>query len=193
MPSLQQEVRDYLTRQGASFSDNTESFKDLDFTISGKGETVFRLEVKEKRKPYSASHWLTKIPEADLFILDDLTVRKCINYAPRCGVLVRDTARSRYCFFSVVDLAMMPRERVNRTINNRRKALKGKWLINLNDGLPAGCLEDGFEHIRTYLRNLDEILFERLECHGNYAGETVAMAGITRKPHHWTSDVRDTR
>ncbi len=139
------------------------------------------------------SHWPTTVPEVDLFILDDLTVRKCIGHAPRCGVLVRDSARSRYCFFSVVDLALMPRERVNRTIDNRKRTLKGKWLINLNDGLLSDSLEGAFEHIRAYLRNLDEILFERLECHGQYAGETVALAGITREPHHWTSDVRDTR
>jgi hypothetical protein len=193
MRSLQQEIRDYLKKQQADFSDNTESFKDLDFTIFSHGESIFQLEVKEKRKPYNASHWPTEISETDLFILDDLTVRKCINHAPRCGVLVRDSARARYCFFSVVDLAMMPRERVNRSIDNRKKALKGKWLINLNDGLLAGNLEDAFDHIRTYLRNLDEILFERLECYGQYDGETIALAGVTRQPRHWTSDVRDTR
>jgi len=193
MLSLQQEVRDYLKRQQADFSDNTKSFKDLDFTISSHGDPIFQLEVKEKRKAYNASHWPTEIPEADLFILDDLTVRKCISHAPRCGVLVRDSAQTRYCFFSVVDLAMMPRQRVNRAINNRKQALKGKWLISLKDGVPANNLEDAFEHIRSYLRTLDEILFERLECHGQYAGETVALAGITRQPRHWVSDVRDTR
>ena len=106
---------------------------------------------------------------------------------------MRDSARSRYFFFSVIDLAMMPRERVNRAIDNRKKTLKGKWLININDGLLADNLEDAFEHIRTYLRTLDEILFERLECHGQYAGESVVLAGVTRQPRHWKSDVRDTR
>ncbi len=54
MLSLQQEVRDYLKRQQADFSDNTRSFKDLDFTISSHGDPIFQLEVKEKRKPYNA-------------------------------------------------------------------------------------------------------------------------------------------
>ena len=126
MSSLQQEVRDYLTRQGASFSDNTESFKDLDFTISGKGETVFRLEVKEKRKPYRCVPLADRDPRSRSVHTGRSDGAQVHQLAPRCGVLVRDSARSRYCFFSVVDLAMMPRERVNRTINNRKADAQGQ-------------------------------------------------------------------
>lgn len=193
MISLQQEVREYLTGQGIGYVDHTTSFKALDFTIGRDGMAYFELEVKEKRQPYRADRWPISIPEPDLFILDDLTVRKCLRLAPRSGVLVRDSCRSRYGFFSVVDLALMPRVRVNREIDRGTKAFKGKWMVDLNNSALSNSLDGAFQHIRTYLMEMDSILSESLPCYGAYLGEEIVVAGETRQPRHWEVDVQATR
>ncbi|MCB0150750.1 MAG: hypothetical protein KDE01_24260, partial [Caldilineaceae bacterium] len=96
-------------------------------------------------------------------------------------------------FFSVVDLALMPRVRVNRRIERNAPDLKGKWIIDLRNGKAAPALDDLLGHVNTYLDSLHAILYEVHPCYGEYVGETVGEGGITRRPDHWENDVRDTR
>jgi len=139
------------------------------------------------------NNWPKFGEEANLFILDDLTVRKCLAYSPKSGILVRDNLRNQYIFLSVVDLALMPRLRVNRPIQRNVSALKGKWLINLNNGSRAESIEAIFPAIRQYVDASDKILFDTNECYGQYEGEDIGSGGITRKPAHWNIDVESTR
>ena len=191
--SIEQEVKQYLERSGQRFVDNTAAFDALDFTILIGESAVFYLEVKEKRQPYNPANWPAFAPEVDLFILDDLTVRKCLGYAPRAGVLVRDNTQSSYYFFSVIDLALMPRLRVNRPIQRNAADLKGKWLVNLQNGFQADNLTDAFVHLNHYVQALPSILCEWHTCYGDYVGETIGNAGIVRNPTHWVSDIQATR
>jgi hypothetical protein len=193
MPSLEQEVKQCLSDNGVSFLDRSDSFKDPDFTILLNGSPYFHLEVKEKRQKYNMKNWPRYIEEPDLFILDDLTVRKCLAYSPKSGIVIRDNLRELYSFFSVVDLALMPRRRLNHRIELTIPAWKGKWLINLNHGLNAGTIEEIFSGIRQYVETSDRILFETIECYGQYEGEEIARGGITRKPADWDTDVEATR
>jgi hypothetical protein len=151
------------------------------------------LEVKEKRQAYNPRNWPPFAPEADLFILDDLTVRKCLAYAPRAGILVRDNLQRFYCFFSVIDLALMPKVRVNRAIERQMQDVKGKWLINLQNGARAASLEGSFAHLQHYLQELPTILFEHHPCYGQYVGEEIGSGGVVRHPGHWDTDVQSTR
>jgi len=192
-PSLEQEVKRFLVNKGVEFHDQSDSFKHLDFTILLHNAPYFHLEVKEKRQKYNMNHWPPYVDEASLFILDDLTVRKCLAYAPKSGVLVRDNVRSMYTFLSVVDLALMPRLRVNRPIQRTTPALKGKWLIDLNNGASADSIETIFSTIRRYVDASDKILYDTIECYGHYEGEEIARGGITREPSHWDTDVDATR
>jgi hypothetical protein len=191
--SFEQEVKRYLQRARIRFTDNTTSYKKPDFTLHLAAEQRFFLEVKEKQKPYDPRNWPPFAPERDLLILDDLTVRKCLGYAPRAGVMVRDSVQQIYVFFSVVDLALMPKLRVNRTIARQVQDLKGKWLINLRNGERAPSVEQCFTHLQRYLQELPVILFEHHPCYGRYAGEELGSGGITRRPGHWDTDVRSTR
>ena len=77
-----------------------------------------------------------------MFILDDLTVRKCLGFAPRAGVAVKDVVGKRFVFYSVIDLALMPRVRVNRRIERNKPDLKGKWIVDLRNGKRATTLDD---------------------------------------------------
>lgn len=192
--SFEQEIKNYFAQENIQFSDGSSSYDQLDFTINDKhGQPVFHLDVKEKRQKYNLMNWPKFAPESDSFILDDLAVRKCLAHAPKSGILVRDNIRERYFFFSVIDLALMPRKRVNRPINKNQPDIKGKWLVNLRNGKEAKSLDEAISHIRHYLRDMDTCLFESLECYGDYAGEKVAVGGIVRKPEHWDKDVQSTR
>jgi hypothetical protein len=156
-------------------------------------EAQFFLELKEKRQPYALKNWPDFAPEPELFILDDLTVRKCLAYAPRSGVLVRDNLGHRYAFFSVIDLASMPRLRVNRGIQNVVEDVKGKWLIDLRNGHPAGDLGEALQTVRSYAKNLPHILFEEHACYGDYVGEQIDAGGVIRRPGHWQTDATANR
>jgi hypothetical protein len=191
--SVEQEIKAYLQHAGIPFTDHTTAYKQLDFTITFAPEQLFYLEVKEKRQQYNPQNWPQAAPEAEMFILDDLTVRKCLAYSPWSGVLVRDNLTCRYVFFSVVDLALMPKTRVNRAINRNQPANKGKWIINLRNGQAADQLADALAYAQHYLRGLPTTLFDVLECYGDYVDEDVERGGITRNPEHWQVDVQATR
>lgn len=191
--SAEADVRAYLTGQKIPFTDNTDSYTELDFTLLKEDAPVFHLEIKEKRQTYRTDRWPDFAPEPDLCILDDLTVRKCLGFAPASGILVRDNVRSLWAFFPVIDLALMPKLRVNRAIHNRSADVKGKWLLNFSNGSLAGSLAVAFDSIRSYHANLPTILHDIHSCYGDYVGEEIGRGGSTRRPDHWTQDVRETR
>jgi hypothetical protein len=192
--SMEQEIKNYFAEREIPFSDNSTSYADLDFTIMDEsGLALFRLDVKEKRQRYNMQNWPAFAPEVDLLILDDLTVRKCLAYAPQSGILVRDNLVQRYLFFSVIDLALMPRQRVNRLINRNRPQRKGKWLINARNGQIAPSLHRCMDHLQGYLDQLDTPILTLTACYGSYVDETIDSAGIVRNPSHWNTDVQDTR
>jgi hypothetical protein len=191
---MEQEIKTYFVQQGIPFADHSASYEDLDFTILDRsGLPLFRLDVKEKRQRYNMQNWPAFAPEADLLILDDLTVRKCLAYAPQSGILVRDNLVQRYIFFSVIDLALMPRQRVNRPINRNQPEQKGKWLINARNGQIAPSLHRCMDHLRDYLDQLDTTILTSTPCYGTYVDETIDSAGIVRNPAHWDADVKGTR
>jgi hypothetical protein len=191
--SLEKEVKSFLSRKEVKFRDNSSSYRCPDFTVLYKNEPYIYLEVKEKRQEYNISNWPEYVEEKNLFILDDLTVRKCLHYSPISGVLVRDNVRGIYVFLSIVDLALMPRKRLNRSIRRKVSSLKGKWLIDLRNGVRTKSIKDAFSKIREYIEAKDEILFETNECYGDYRGEEIVRGGITRRPFHWETDVESTR
>jgi hypothetical protein len=87
----------------------------------------------------------------------------------------------------------MPRIRVNRQIHKTESHLKGKWLINLQNGKETKTLHLAINEIRNYLDNLDAYLYEVLDCYGKYVGEAIDQGGIIRQPSHWDIDVQSTR
>jgi hypothetical protein len=108
----------------------------------------FALEVKEKRQAYTVQAWPQNTPEAHMFILDDLTVRKCLGFAPRAGVAVKDVVGKRFVFYSVIDLALMPRVRVNRRIERNKPDL-GQMDRGLRNGKRATTLDDLLVHLQV--------------------------------------------
>lgn len=95
--------------------------------------------------------------------------------------------------FSVVDLYLMPKQRVNRTLKKNVQTLKGKWPIDLRNGQQFDGLADLFAGIDQYLDQREAIFLHTLACYGNYLGEEISRGGIDRVPQHWQIDVEETR
>lgn len=194
MISFEQEVRSFFEAAGMDYDNQCGSTETLDFGFGDRdGKRYFRFDVKEKRQRYNPKHWRSPIPEAHLFILDDLAARKVLAYAPNSGIVVRDNVHSHYIFFSVVDLFLMPKVRVNRVINNQISGLKGKWLVDLRNGVYCDSLAKVFQAIAHYLDSRKEIFTAVLACYGSYQGEIIDVQGIPRRPGHWEIDVSETR
>jgi hypothetical protein len=191
--SFEQEIKKYLQQKSIKFFDRSSAYDQLDFTILKNDQPAFHFDAKEKRQTYNLSNWPKFALQTDLFILDDLAVRKCLAYAPKSGILIRDNLRQKYFFFSIIDLALMPRLRVNRQIHRNQPDLKGKWLINLRNGKESESLDEAIKYIRAYLQKMNSYLFNVHECYGDYVDENIDHGGIVRRPTHWDTDVQGTR
>lgn len=192
---FEQEIKAYFILHKIAFQDNSDSFRKLDFSFGDKAaKRHFSFDVKEKRQPYTKANWPdTKIPEPHLFIMDDLAARKILAYSPNSGLVVRDNMSGCYVFFSVVDLFLMPKKRVNREIRKHVQGMKGKWMTDLRHGRRFEKLADVFKEIEIYLNSREDIFVRILECYGDYTGEEIPKGGITRRPEHWSTDVKETR
>jgi hypothetical protein len=72
-----------LTRLGSS----TNAMNRLDFSVLGPGERLCQIELKAKRQPYRGrSDLRPEVNEADLFILDELALRKICERSVRSAI-----------------------------------------------------------------------------------------------------------
>jgi hypothetical protein len=113
---------------------STSSFDHLDFQILAPGERLVELEVKAKHQPLSDG-WRQLRPDvdpADLFVLDELALRKIVDAGRYAFLLVRDVPRARWVLWSAGDLLVASRVRHVRQIQKGRLPMrKGKLLFNL--------------------------------------------------------------
>jgi len=194
MLSLEQEIKEFLKLHGTQYQEGCNEFDELDFCIHSQQRGDFHFDAKEKIQNIQPANWPDiGVPEEFFFILDDLAARKTLLKSPRSGIVVRDNLNSIYYFFSIVDLFLMPRVRVNRRIERNIPTLKGKWLVDLRNGTKARNLQEVFKAIAQYTDSFDEIFQNTLECYGSYNGEIIGQGGITRRPEHWNKDVSSTR
>lgn len=194
MKSFEQEIKLFLQAQSLNYKDNSSSFKRLDFSVQLNKEWVFHFDAKEKRQTYNLRNWsLTADAEPHTFIIDDLAARKILAYAPYSGMVVRDNLLGGYFFFSVIDLFLMPKRRLNRPIHKEKKALKGKWLIDLRNGRKCQDMAQVLTSFHQYIDKREELFINHLPCLGNYVGENIGQGGMVRQKEHWDIDVKETR
>ena len=111
---------------------STTSTDRLDYQVLGPGDRLVQLELKAKRQPYQG--WEAHrpdVPEPELFILDELALRKIVD-AGRYGFLVvRDVPRNRWCVWGMAELLLAPKGRVSRRLATGRRAraepARGAW------------------------------------------------------------------
>ena len=195
MISLEQEVKAYFRSQNMAFEDNCRSFSRLDFAFGNRQQgRRFFFDAKEKRQPLNMQNWpISTVPQEHLFVLDDLAARKVLAYAPQSGLVIRDNLRQSYHLLTVVDLFLMPKQRVNRPIENEVQVMKGKWLLDLRSSFTSAGLDGIVARVNTYLDQHDAIFFKQLACYGHYAGEEVHDQGTILRPGHWEIDISATR
>jgi len=196
MQSLEQEFKTFLKSRNVKFTDNCESYKLLDFTLNNfSNGKDFHIDVKEKRQKINTKNWptITETDEEHTFIIDELAARKIIAYAPHAGLIIRDNIYERFYWFSILDLALMPKYRLNRSIQKSTLQQKGKWVIDLRNAAKSKSLSDVFVSIEKYCTDIVTLCTEYLPCYGTYHAENIAQGGATRKPGHWDVDVKETR
>lgn len=194
MLSFEQEIKDFLKTNHFEYTDNSSSFKRLDFSVKLDDTWKFHFDAKEKRQHYNLRNWQLK-PEQEpfTFITDDLAARKILAYAPYSGMVVRDNLLGGYYFFSVLDLFLMPKTRVNRPIFKEKEALKGKWVIDFRNAHKCNSMAEVIAIFKKIIERREDIFLNKLECFGEYLGEEIGQRGEVRKASYWDIDVKETR
>lgn len=100
--------------------DETSSNDRLDFWVPG-----LYLEVKEKRQRLT-ERWqiVPGVPEEDLFVMDELTVRRSLRHFPEAYFLLRDVPMQRMFLASITEMVCADRVR-------RDRDRKGKWVLDI--------------------------------------------------------------
>lgn len=121
---FEEEVGTWLGPHRISYTNSTDR---LDHWVPG-----FYLEVKEKKGPLSArwtEHW-PGVPPEELFVLDELSVRKAAEFFPHCYFVLRDRPGGMRLFLARIDeIFCAERVRLNRVGPTGHP--KGKWLLDL--------------------------------------------------------------
>jgi hypothetical protein len=112
-------------------SSSTASLDRLDYQLLGPGERLCELELKTKRQPYRGWAYLRpELAELDVFILDELALRRVVDAGRYAFLLVRDTPGRRWALWSTAELVLATKVRVSRQLATSGTS-KGKLLIDL--------------------------------------------------------------
>lgn len=114
-------------------SSSTSSLDRLDYQLLGPGERLCQLELKAKRQPYRGWAGLRPdVAEADLFILDELALRRIVDAGRYAFLLVRDVPGDRWALWSTAELVLTTKVRASRRLDVGPQRAKGKLLIDLS-------------------------------------------------------------
>lgn len=116
---FEQEVSDAL---GVPHITNFTSPTALDIWVPG----VY-IEVKEKRQRLTQRwHLLPGVPEHNLFVMDELTVRRAGKHYPYVMFVIRDVPQQRLFAAPIWEVNSVERARRNRVG-------KGKWIVDMTN------------------------------------------------------------
>ena len=112
----------------------THSLDALDFTVLGPGERLAQVELKAKHQTYRGWTQLRpELAEADLFILDELALRKIVDVGRYAYLVVADLPTGRWCVWSTADLVLATKVRTVRGLATGAGRLKAKVLIDFRE------------------------------------------------------------
>lgn len=148
---FEQQVADVLEKQTHGIVTRFDSVNELDIWVPG----LF-LDVKEKRQRYGKRFtdlW-PDLDERNMFILDELSVRKAMVKDPRSAYfLLRDVpGGDRLFIVSALEVASGERVRVDRETSPGRR--KGKWLIDLGGCRRLPALDQLFEFVMADMASM---------------------------------------
>jgi hypothetical protein len=193
MPKFENEVLTFLKKQDKIklIQDSTNEFDKIDFIL--EYEIRFVLDLKEKKAQYR-KRWceIAQMDEEELFIFDELGIRKLFSFFPYCFIIVKNEILKSYFVFNCWNLLCLPRIRVNREIFKVKKMYKGKWLVSFKWAVSYGNLEDTFDYICGELCKIDETL-KFLPCLQipNLNDIHILDEDYTRIPYYWKKDINE--
>lgn len=142
--------------------DNTSRMDAEDFEVElnapGGSAVPFRVEVKSKRQPYRhpASVWPEQ-PEASLFVLDELAMRRMFRTGSHFVLAVHDHPGGRWLYFHSWALLLGSKRRYIRMGDRGRGAFaKAKVLVLLTEAVAASEAVDEDALVRAMTRALDD-------------------------------------
>lgn len=120
------DAREWEEQLAAVFGDHVitqfDSKTALDIWVPG-----YYVEAKEKKQPYGHRwHLLPGVAEQDLFIMDELTVRRGAEKYPAVFFVIRDRPLGRLFLAPIWEVISAERVRVNRV-------KKGKWILDVRN------------------------------------------------------------
>lgn len=123
--AFEEEVGSWL---GSFKIGNLDSTDRLDWWVPGPF-----IDVKEKLQPLGVRwHLLPGVDEVDLFVIDELSVRRAAEHFPHAYFLIRDVPGGDRIFLARVDeVFCAERARVNRV--GKTNHMKGKWILSLRN------------------------------------------------------------
>lgn len=138
---------------------STNAFDRLDFQVLSAAEQLVQLELKAKRQPLSAG-WRQLRPEVapqDLFVLDELALRKIVDAGRYAFLLVRDIPQARWLLWTVGDLLVASRSRHARSLDRGSGThVKGKLLFDLSEaGFATSDLGEALDAVCRTTGRLD--------------------------------------
>ena len=157
---VEQQVQSALTTDARLqlVGTSTSSFNRLDFQLVLAGHLV-ELEVKAKYQPLSYG-WRQLRPDvktADLFVLDELALRKITDAGRFAFLLVWDAPSRRWCLWSTGDLLVASRARHSRRLDTPAEKFKGKLLFDLSEaGYEGASLEAAIDALVNTALHLDQ-------------------------------------
>lgn len=119
---------------------STHSLDALDYDVVGPGERLAQVELKAKRQPYQG--WAALRPELaerNVFLLDELALRKIIDGGRYAYLVVADLPSRRWWVWSTVELVLASKLRTVRALATGTTRLKAKVLLDLAE---AGFIVD---------------------------------------------------
>ena len=115
----------------------TAAFDALDFTVVGPGDRLAQIELKAKHQPYRGWGRLRpELAERDLFILDELALRKIVDAGRYAYLVVGDLPAARWCVWSTAELVLASKVRTVRMLvtgNAGAASVKAKVLIDFRE------------------------------------------------------------
>ena len=133
----------------------THALDALDFTVLGPGERLAQVELKAKHQPYRGWGRLRpELAERDIFVLDELALRKIVDAGRYAYLVVADLPTGRWCVWSTVDLVLASKVRTVRNLATGAGRLKAKVLVDIREAAAvvdspttaAGVVANSLEH-----------------------------------------------
>jgi hypothetical protein len=156
---IEEQVAQALTAHPALqlVRNSTSAFDRLDFQVVCADQLV-EVEVKAKRQPLSLG-WQTLRPDVtpeNLFVMDELALRKIVDAGRYAFLLVRDLPAQRWCLWSAGDLLVASRARHARQLDTPSRKAKGKLLFDLSEaGQLSASLDEIVNTLSTTVVHLD--------------------------------------